>query len=398
MDLLDFGEETVKDADTKLAILKFEYSWVDEVEREERTAKKTMDLLDFGMEAANDVDTKLAILKFDYNWSDEVEREEGIMTKTNELLDFGMEAVKDVDTKLAILKFDYNWSEEVEREEGIMKEEKVLVLNQTDAKKNNQQVLNEKNEPIQRETILDFGEEPVRDLDTKLEILKFAYSWATEVEESEGKTKQAQPHVKSEVSTQKEIEKDAAMDESKEKMPDIPSRATLEAKTMTEQLQEHISKDEAQRETEQLQKPLSKDMAHEITNQIQNLLPKEEAQEKMNDKLSKLPELPNDKRLEIRMSSKEEEVFRNGKEQKDLKPLTDNHTDNDDHFIPRRLFLFGIVNFKLEETTEKNVHTEPANNPYSSEDITQMSKQGEKMVHKSKRSICKRIKRFLGLR
>ncbi|XP_062622338.1 uncharacterized protein LOC134283838 [Saccostrea cucullata] len=104
------------------------------------------------------------------------------------VLDFGAEAVKNVDAKLAILRFDYSWAAEVEREERIMEEVEKQPLEITDVVR---QLKSDEDKTIHRQLILDFGKEAVKNIDEKLDILKFNYNWVDEVEREERKAEKA---------------------------------------------------------------------------------------------------------------------------------------------------------------------------------------------------------------
>ncbi|XP_061175566.1 uncharacterized protein LOC133184493 [Saccostrea echinata] len=152
------------------------------------------------------------------------------------ILDFGEEPVKNLDAKLEILKFNYSWVDEVEREERMTEEAKWKALEPTDVMKQKQWPSDDNNRSIYGQAFLDFGEEPVTNLDVKLDILKFNYSWATEVEEHERRTKEAQLQSKDqEDATEKEIQKSVPIEEVKVKIPEKPQKVTPEdqAREMT---------------------------------------------------------------------------------------------------------------------------------------------------------------------
>ncbi|XP_062618307.1 splicing regulatory glutamine/lysine-rich protein 1-like [Saccostrea cucullata] len=101
------------------------------------------------------------------------------------ILDFGDNPVTDVDTKLKILKFNYSWVDAVEEEERRVEEEQKQKI---EKKKLEKEILEKKNDnthDIRVATPLDFGHEAVKNWETKLQILKFSYSWADQVEKEE---------------------------------------------------------------------------------------------------------------------------------------------------------------------------------------------------------------------
>ncbi|XP_062616274.1 golgin subfamily A member 6-like protein 1 isoform X2 [Saccostrea cucullata] len=83
-EVLDFSDK----GESKLEILKFGYSWAEEMEKQERLEAMELDerkreetvnyneILDFSDKG----ETKLEILKFNYSWSEEVERQERLET------------------------------------------------------------------------------------------------------------------------------------------------------------------------------------------------------------------------------------------------------------------------------------------------------------------------------
>ncbi|XP_062586113.1 uncharacterized protein LOC134247749 [Saccostrea cucullata] len=175
---MDFGSEPVKDVDTKLQILKFSYSWIEEVEKEERLMKEVTEP-DLVQEVDQKNECKVKTLRTE---TKEIPRET--------VLDFGDRPVRDLDEKLEILKFPYSWVEVVEEEERRAKEDDELTVEQTNKEaESNVKIFREETNEIPREPILNFGEEPVTNLEEKLEILKFPYKWADIVEEEEIGTK-----------------------------------------------------------------------------------------------------------------------------------------------------------------------------------------------------------------
>ncbi|XP_062573029.1 myb-like protein X [Saccostrea cucullata] len=131
----------------------------------------------------------------------------------NEVLDFGDGPVTDVDTKLEILKFSYNWADAVEEEERRMEEEQkqqkemkkkmekeISGEEKKDCNKNHKRM-----NTMDYNEILDFGENPVTDVDTKLEILKFSYNWSDAVEEEERRMEEGQKQQNGMKNLEKEI-------------------------------------------------------------------------------------------------------------------------------------------------------------------------------------------------
>ncbi|XP_062616283.1 uncharacterized protein LOC134277992 [Saccostrea cucullata] len=177
--VLDFGSEPVKDVDTKLQILKFGYTWVEEVEKQERFMKEvTEPVLEDKDELKNECQLNTLTTE-----TKEIPREP--------VLDFGDRPVRNLDEKLQILQFTYSWAERVEEEEKEAKEGNEPTVEQMNKMevKSKVKIPREERNDIPRETILDFGEGPVTNLEEKLEILKFGYNWSEKVEEEERETK-----------------------------------------------------------------------------------------------------------------------------------------------------------------------------------------------------------------
>ncbi|XP_062598420.1 uncharacterized protein LOC134259838 [Saccostrea cucullata] len=61
--------------------------------------------------------------------------------------------------------------------------------------------------------VLDFGDGPVTDVDTKLEILKFSYNWSDAVEEEERRMEEEQKQQKE---MKKKMEKEISGEEKKD--------------------------------------------------------------------------------------------------------------------------------------------------------------------------------------
>ncbi|XP_062590024.1 uncharacterized protein LOC134251633 [Saccostrea cucullata] len=220
------------------------------------------------------------------------------------VLDFGEEPVKNLDAKLEILEFNYSWVDEVEKEERMAEEANERALEAADFTKQKQWVSDGENRTIYGQEFLDFGEEPVKSLDAKLDVLKFTYSWATEVEENE-RRKEEETRLQTkgqEYGVEREIQKAVPKEDAQVKAPEKPQEVT--------------SENQRNGITEKLKDPL---------------------QEKEMDKdLSKPAELCKDEKPEP-------DVYQHGQNLSNIQQLTD---DEEDHFIPRRLFLFGITEFK----------------------------------------------------
>ncbi|XP_062594775.1 uncharacterized protein LOC134256164 [Saccostrea cucullata] len=107
------------------------------------------------------------------------------MMDYNAILDFGDNPVTDVDTKLKILKFNYSWVDAVEEEERCVEEEQKQKIEKKKLEKEIVEKKNDNTNGIRVATPLDFGHEAVKNWETKLQILKFSYSWADQVEKEE---------------------------------------------------------------------------------------------------------------------------------------------------------------------------------------------------------------------
>ncbi|XP_061184917.1 uncharacterized protein LOC133192929 [Saccostrea echinata] len=254
-------------------------------------------------------------------------------------LDFGNEAVKDVDTKLHILKFGYSWVEEVEKEERLMKEVKEPVLEQKDKQKNKCQIkpFTKETKEITREPLLDFGDGPVVDLDAKLEILKFPYSWAEKVEEEERGTKEVnEPALKQESEPSVKI--------FREERNEIP------------------------------REPLSDFGDRPVTNLEEKL------------EILKFP---------YNWAEKVEEEERETK----LLCNEEDENENDNYFVPRRLFLFGVEEFK-SDLKQSIKNTKQPDVPEKSTDMvcSKYDSVAKVATIRKRNSIGRKIKTFLGLR
>ncbi|XP_062598885.1 uncharacterized protein LOC134260337 [Saccostrea cucullata] len=315
--------------------------------------------------------------------------DKGSETSRETILDFGVEPVENIDAKLAILKFTYSWADEVEKEERLTEEilaKKEALIQREVTVLNN--LIPDEGSKI-RETILDFGEEPVKNIDAKLDILKFSYSWAKEVEEHERRIKEAKSQtVKSEENMEKTAQKTIAKMESKEDQAKRTGKdQDILPKDMALQKTELLINNKEQEKTKQDCKGLSMDKALENIDQFQDFCPRDttqkteqllkrfsvdkiqekkeqfgfvsedKAQAKIDGNFSIPQELLNFKKSETETKVDELEVHQNGRQSSDLQPLVNDNVENEDHFIPRRLFLFGITEFKTDETRYRLIET-----------------------------------------
>ncbi|XP_062594833.1 tropomyosin, muscle-like [Saccostrea cucullata] len=186
-----------KNEDTKLKILKFNYSWVDAVEEEERRTEKEQQQK---RQMKKKLEKEISEEKKDGNANGNRIK----IMDYSAILDFGDHPVTDVDTKLKILKFDYSWVDAVEEEERRIEEEQQQKREMK--KKLEKEIAEEKKDGNANDnrykTPLDFGDEAVKNWETKLQILKFDYQRADQVEEEEKaknqETKAAKERVKME--------------------------------------------------------------------------------------------------------------------------------------------------------------------------------------------------------
>ncbi|XP_062580888.1 uncharacterized protein LOC134242775 [Saccostrea cucullata] len=203
----------------------------------------------------------------------------------------------------------------------------------------NVKIFREERNEILREPILDFGEGPVTNLEEKLEILKFPYKWADIVEEEERGSKE--PPIFNKTSLQDDLEHQKVTEKEGNAKQEIPPDNVSETKDLPQLLK---AETEAEKKTKELE-------------------------------VSKM-------------------------ETQQIKPeLLSNDEDENENFVPRKLFLFGVVEFK-SNWKQINKNAEQPNTPKKSTNVFNSATEPVPKVTtvKKRTSISRKIKTFLGFR